>query len=81
MLVSGQLPQRLLTQSARLDRLAQTAPGSAVAELYLAALCRKPTDRELTDCLKLLEGASDRRIALEDLAWALLGSREFLLRW
>ncbi|MCE2804970.1 MAG: DUF1549 and DUF1553 domain-containing protein [Gemmataceae bacterium] len=81
MLVSGQLPQRLLTQSVRLDRLAQTAPGSAVAELYLAALCRKPTDRELTDCLKLLEGASDRRIALEDLAWALLGSREFLLRW
>jgi len=81
MLVSGQLPQRLLTQSARLDRLARTAPGAAVEELYLAALCRMPTNREVADCVKLLEGPGNRRLALEDLAWALLGSREFLLRW
>ncbi len=81
MLVSGQLPQRLLTQSGRLARLSQAAPAAAVEELYLAALCRKPTERETADCVKLLEGSGDRRLALEDLAWALLGSREFLLRW
>lgn len=81
LLVSGQLPQRLLSQSERLNRLAKVPAAAAVEELYLAALCRKPTDLELADCVKLLESPGDRRLALEDLAWALLGSREFLLRW
>jgi hypothetical protein len=81
LLVSGQLPQRLLSQSERLNRLAKAPAATAVEELYLAALCRKPTDQERADCVKLLENPGDRRLALEDLAWALLGSREFLLRW
>jgi hypothetical protein len=80
-LVSGQLPQQLLSGSKRLNRLAQAEPAVAVEELYLAALCRKPTPEELSACVGLIRGGSDRRLALEDVAWALLGSREFLLRW
>ena len=80
-LVSGQLPQQLLSGSKRLNRLAQAEPAVAVEELYLAALCRTPTPEELSACVGLIRGGSDRRLALEDVAWALLGSREFLLRW
>jgi len=80
-LVSGQLPQRLLSGSGRLARLAGGDPGESVEELYLAALCRYPTAREKAACLELIGSGKDRRLALEDLAWALLGSREFLVRW
>ena len=81
MLTSGQLPHRLLTDSSRLDRLANAEPARAVEELYLAALTRLPSAREATDCARLLTDGPDRRLVLEDLAWALLGCREFLLRW
>lgn len=51
-----------------------------VEELYLAALSRYPTDRELTQLLAVLDGAAEneRRATMEDLFWAVLSSREFL---
>lgn len=54
----------------------------AVERLYLLALCREPTAKELDSFVKLLdeagtEGAA-RKEAMEDLYWALLTSREFV---
>jgi hypothetical protein len=51
-----------------------------IEELYLAALSRYPTDRELTELLGVLNGTSDadKRPALEDMYWAVLSSREFM---
>jgi hypothetical protein len=49
-------------------------------ELTLAALCRFPTDRERAAASAHLAKTSDRRKGWEDLAWALLNSKEFLLR-
>ena len=49
-------------------------------EIYLASLGRTPTDRERRGALDHIARASDRRKAWEDVAWAALNSKEFLLR-
>jgi hypothetical protein len=51
-----------------------------VEDLYLSALSRYPTDREMTSLLSTMNGATakDRRAVLEDVYWAVLSSREFL---
>jgi hypothetical protein len=51
-----------------------------IEELYLAALSRYPTDRELASLLATMNGApaGERRAVLEDIYWAVLSSREFL---
>lgn len=50
-----------------------------VEDLYLSALSRYPTDREMTSLTAALGEASSgaRRAVLEDVYWAVLSSREF----
>lgn len=51
-----------------------------IEDLYLSALSRYPTDRELTQLLAVLNETDDsqRRQAVEDVYWAVFSSREFL---
>ena len=49
-------------------------------ELYLATLCRAPSDAERRSALGHLDGEADRRRGWEDVAWAIVNSKEFLLR-
>jgi hypothetical protein len=51
-----------------------------IEDLYLAALSRYPTDRELTPLLATMNEApaKERRAVLEDVYWAVMSSREFL---
>jgi hypothetical protein len=48
--------------------------------LYLATLCRWPSERERDALLARMERVADRRSGFEDVLWALLNSKEFLLR-
>jgi hypothetical protein len=82
-MLSGELLQELLSEpDNRLGRLLKSGRTDAdiVEELYLAALCRRPGEKERAAALALLGRAKDRRAALEDLAWGLLNAKEFLLR-
>ncbi|HXT59986.1 MAG TPA: DUF1553 domain-containing protein, partial [Pirellulales bacterium] len=49
-----------------------------VEELYLRSVSRLPTAVELQDAVTLIETATARQPAVEDLLWTLLNSKEFL---
>jgi hypothetical protein len=48
-----------------------------VEELYIAAFSRAPTTAELTSILAQIAATPTREQALQDLQWAILGSRQF----
>jgi hypothetical protein len=51
-----------------------------IAELYLAAVCRTPTAKELEASLAHLAAKKDDVVAMEDIAWAILNTNEFLFQ-
>ncbi|HXJ59801.1 MAG TPA: DUF1549 domain-containing protein [Verrucomicrobiae bacterium] len=82
-LISSPDIQRLLSASDnRLTALlaANYSNERLVDELYWTALTRAPSGPERSAATRLLSESPDRRSALEDLAWALLNAKEFVLR-
>jgi hypothetical protein len=51
-----------------------------IEELFFAALCRPPNPSEQGALVARVDASPDRRGALEDVLWALLNSKEFMLR-
>jgi hypothetical protein len=49
----------------------------ALRMVYLRALARKPTDREIDRCRAHIKKADSRAEAFEDILWALINSTEF----
>jgi hypothetical protein len=82
LLTGGLLHQMLTRDDNRIGRLMAAGKDDAaiVEDLYLAALCRPPTDRELAAAVTLVGRSKDRRAGLEDLAWGVVNAKEFLLR-
>jgi len=81
-LLSGPALHDLLVEPQnRLTRLLQSRSSEAdlVAELYWTALSRPPSEREIAAARGHLT-LGNRRAALEDLTWALMNAKEFLLR-
>lgn len=82
-LINGPVVAALLeAEGNRIDRLlaAGAIDEAIIEEFYLAALCRAPSLEEQQAALAHLSAADDRRAAIEDLVWALVSSKEFLLR-
>ena len=83
-LVSGRFVHaRLTDDEGRAARLAAAglANDEVVDELFLATLCRHPTDEERRIGREPLQSArNSRRAALEDLLWTLLNHEEFLFQ-
>lgn len=83
-LISGPTVNDLLTEPdnalGNLIRRDEIRDSDMIQELYWRALSRGPTDNELAKTMDVLHKSSDRRKALEDIAWALLNAKEFVLR-
>jgi hypothetical protein len=54
-----------------------TQDDEALRMVYLRALARRPTDRELARCREHLRVAGSRAEGFEDILWALINSTEF----
>ena len=65
----------------RIDRLLSDGLTltQVIEDLYLTALSRFPTASEISSIQQYIASGSDRRLALEDLSWALMNSKEFAL--
>jgi hypothetical protein len=51
-----------------------------IGELYLAALCRPPSEAELATAMTHCESREDKAAAVEDVYWALMNTDEFLFQ-
>jgi hypothetical protein len=76
------LRESLAAKGNAIDRLiaAGATDEAMLNDLYLASLTRRPTDEERSAALGHVSGAGDRRGGWEDVVWALVNSKEFLLR-
>jgi hypothetical protein len=51
-----------------------------VTQLYLAAVCRTPSEKEMEASLAHINSKEDRVAALEDVCWAIINTNEFLFQ-
>ncbi|MEE2990888.1 MAG: DUF1553 domain-containing protein, partial [Planctomycetota bacterium] len=51
-----------------------------VTQLYLAAVCRTPSEKEMEASLAHIKSKEDRVAALEDVCWAIINTNEFLFQ-
>lgn len=74
------LQKKIASSSGRLATLlkAKTPHAKIVEQLYLATLCRYPTEKEQAACRKLLKESPSSKEFYEDLLWALMNSKQFL---
>jgi hypothetical protein len=82
-LLSGPTIHRMLTEKDnRLTKLlaASDSPSEIIDELYWSALSRAPSDAERIALVQHIERSDDWRAAVEDIAWGVVNSKEFLLR-
>ncbi len=73
---------KLRDERGRMSQLAKSGkrPEEITRDLYLIALCREPTATELAAAIKHLSSSKDLRLAVEDLGWVIINSKEFLFR-
>ena len=77
---SPAIQKKLSHQDGRIRAIAAefTDNKKAVEEIYLTCFARYPAKDEMTAAVEYLEQAEDRQTGLEDVAWSVMNSLEFL---
>ena len=77
---SPAIQKKLSHQDGRIRAIAADLADNkkAVEEIYLTCFARYPTKDELAAAVEYLEQADDRQTGLEDVAWSVMNSLEFL---
>jgi len=80
-LTDPSLTAKLSAQTNRAHMLAKSkkTDAEAVEELFLGTLSRFPTDAEKANALKYIATEKTRAYGLQDVLWALINTREFIL--
>ena len=80
-LTDPSLTAKLTAQTNRPHTLAKSKKSNdeAVEELFLGTLSRFPTDAEKAEALKYVGAEKTRAAGLQDVLWALINTREFIL--
>jgi len=82
-MITGELQNAMIREPGNrigLLMAANRTDAEMLDEFYLAALCRRPNADESRKLLAHVAGGKDRRAAWEDVVWAIVNSKEFLLR-
>ena len=82
MMNSKEIDGRIRSDQARAARLgaSEVATAEIVEELYLSIFSRYPHDNEREYATKLIDSSENRRLAIEDLMWALMNAPEFTIQ-
>lgn len=74
------LTSKLADKNGRVARLIkeQKSHAEIVTELYMAAICRTPTNQEVSLSAEFLKEAPNTQEGYEDLLWSLIVSKQFL---
>ena len=77
---SPEIMEKIRAREGTVARLVRELPQNEklIDEMYLRTLARVPSDSERTQMLVAFADGRDRRLAAEDVFWALLNSKEFL---
>ena len=80
MLNSPAIQKKLNHQDGRIRAIATKIADNkkAIEEIYLICFARYPNENELEAAVGHLENSDDRQLALEDVAWSVMNSLEFL---
>ncbi len=82
LLNSAEIQNKLTRQGGRAEMLAKDPRPDAqkVEELFLWAFARRPNEQQLTVALENIQAnAANKRLAYENILWALINTKEFIL--
>jgi len=81
MLMNSSIIEGKLTRSPRINTMARDKKLSytnCIDQLYMASVSRKPTVLELNISLDYCNAKTDKKVALQDVTWAIINSKEFI---
>ena len=82
LLNSQEIQNKLSAPGGRADKIVKDTVRSEedkVRELFMWALSRPPNPEQMEKALSILRRGNDRRAGYEDIIWALINTKEFIL--